>query len=63
VLGVNNNGTSVGQYVDSAGGLHGFQKTGRALRTVVPPSAANLRNSATDVNDLGQVVGFFEPVA
>ena len=54
-LGINNRGQVAGQYVDAAGGFHGFVWERGRYTTVDAPGAVG--TFVTDINDRGQLLG------
>jgi len=58
ILGLNNNGQFVGFYLDAVGNSHGFVDSSGVFQTVDNPLGVGT-TTINGINDLGQVVGFF----
>jgi probable HAF family extracellular repeat protein len=58
--GINAAGAIVGSYFDSSNNAHGFLDVGGTITTLDDPLATNpIGTTATGINDLGQVVGWY----
>jgi uncharacterized membrane protein len=57
VQGINNRGQMTGAYHDAEANVRGFLMDKGVFTTVLPPDA--FTGTASDINDRGQIVGFF----
>jgi hypothetical protein len=56
-FGVNDAGQIVGDYIDSAGGYHGWKLTGGKFSTIDVPFAGAAATGANGINDSGEIAG------
>ena len=66
LLGVNNNGITVGFYTDGAGASHGYEYniwTGRYTRVLIPGTTVGPSLTAAAINNHGAVAGFYNKTA
>jgi len=60
VTGINQNGSTVGIYVDAANNTHGFTDIGGTFQTVDNP-ASTVFNQGLGINDANTTVGYYAP--
>jgi MYXO-CTERM domain-containing protein len=60
VTGINQNGSTVGIYVDAANNTHGFTDIGGTFQTVDNPASA-IFNQGLGINDSNTTVGYYAP--